>query len=110
MWSDLRVFIRSFWPDWMARMSGVASVVLTFWGIVFNHPIMRWHVFLAAFVCYFIASFRVWQKEYHIRRESEPIVVGVLERFESRSAYLVKQYTEVRDQFGNRGQGAVPTD
>lgn len=89
-------------------MSGVASVVLTVWGIVFNHPIKRWHVFLAAFVCYFFASFRVWQKEYHKRRESEPIVVGVLERFESRSAYLVKKYTEVRDQFGNRGQGAVP--
>ncbi len=106
--NDLWAFIRSFWPDWMARMSGGASVALTFWGIVWNHPIKRWHVFLAAFICYFFASLRVWQKEYHRRRASEPIVAGVLERFESRSAYLVKRYTEVRDQFGNRGQGAVP--
>lgn len=108
MSNDLWAFIRAFWPDWMARMSGGASLALTFWGIVWNHPIKRWHVFLAAFICYLIASFRVWQKEYHRRRESEPIVVGVLERFESRSAYLVKKYIEVRDQFGNRGQGAVP--
>lgn len=108
MWNDLWAFIRSFWPDWMARMTGGASLVLTLWGIVWNHPIKRWHVFLAAFVCYFLASFRVWQKEYRRRRESTPIVAGVLERFESRSAYLVKRYTEVRDQFGNRGQEAVP--
>ena len=105
---DLWAFTRSFWPDWTARMGGGASLVLTLWGIVWNHPIKRWHVFLAAFICYFIASFRVWQKEYRRRRQCEPIVVGILERFESRSAYLVKQYTEVRDQFGNRGQGAVP--
>jgi len=61
--SDLWVFTRSFCPDWTARMSGGASLVLTLWGIVWNHPIKRWHVFLAAFICYFIASFRVWQKE-----------------------------------------------
>jgi hypothetical protein len=108
VWKDLRAFIRSFWPDWTARMSGGASLALTFWGIVWNHPIKRWHVFLAAFICYFFASFRVWQKEYRRRHQSEPIVVGVLERFESRSAYLVKRYTEVRDQFGNRGLAAVP--
>jgi hypothetical protein len=108
VWRDLWVFVRSFWPDWMARMSGGASIVLTVWGIVWDHPIKRWHVFLAAFVCYFFASFRVWQKEYRRRRQAEPLVVGVLERFESRSAYLVKRYVEVRDQFGNRGQGATP--
>jgi len=104
--TDLMTFIRSFWPDWIARMSGGASLVLTFWGIVWNHPIKRWHVFLAAFICYFLASFRVWQKESQKRRRAEPIVIGILERFESRSAYLVKRYTEVRDEFGNRGQGA----
>jgi len=48
----------------------------------------------------------VWQKESQKRRRAEPIVIGILERFESRSAYLVKRYTEVRDEFGNRGQGA----
>jgi integrase-like protein len=103
--TDLMTFIRSFWPDWIARMSGGASLVLTFWGIVWNHPIKRWHVFLAAFICYFLASFRVWQKESQKRRRAEPIVIDILERFESRSAYLVKRYTEVRDEFGNRGQG-----
>jgi hypothetical protein len=91
----------------MARMTGGASLVLTLSGIVWNHPIKRWHVFLAGFMCYFLASFRVWQKEYWRRQRCEPIVVGILERFESRSAYLVKKYIEVRDQFGNRGQGEV---
>jgi hypothetical protein len=89
-------------------MTGGASLLLTAWGILWNHPIQRWGIFLVAFVCYFLASFRVWQKEYHRRCQSEPIVAGVLERFESRADYLVKRYVAVRDEFGNRGQGAVP--
>lgn len=108
MWNDLWTFVRSFWPDWIARMSGGASLVLTFWGILSNHLIKRWHVFLVAFICYFLASFRVWQKEYQKRRRAEPIVLGILERIEVRSAYLAKRYSEVRDEFGNRGQGAQP--
>lgn len=89
-------------------MAGGASLLLTAWGIFWNHPIQRWQIFLIAFVCYFLASFRVWQKEHHKQHQSEPIVAGVLERFESRADYLVKRYVAVRDEFGNRGQGAVP--
>ncbi len=46
-------------------MTGVASLIFLVIGLWWQ-PIPRWAVFLAAAICYVIASFRVWQREHKI--------------------------------------------
>lgn len=59
---DIRLYVSGFWPDWLSKLSGIASVILLFIGAFW--PIKRWEIFLASVVCYVVASFRVWHIEH----------------------------------------------
>jgi hypothetical protein len=61
--ADICFYVRSFWRDWVSRMTGIASLALLVWSVFWNAQITRMEVFGAAVVCYVVASFRVWQLE-----------------------------------------------
>jgi hypothetical protein len=71
---ELGRYISGFIRDWVALMSGVASIVLTFIGIHRGSPIPNSYVWEAAAICFFIASFRVWLAEH--RRAEAAIKAG----------------------------------
>ena len=62
---DLGSFLAAIMADWVALMSGIASVLLTIIGIAKKwERIPSWAFWLAATVCFFIASGRVWTTEH----------------------------------------------
>ena len=76
------LYVRSFWPDWLSRMSGIASVALLAIATIWNRPLPRWSVFLAAAVCYAVASFRVWQQKHResltFKKEADEVYADVV--------------------------------
>jgi hypothetical protein len=65
----IRLYVSEFWPDWISKLSGIASVILLLIGAFWS--INRWEVLLASVVCYIVASFRVWHIEYKKRVDAE---------------------------------------
>lgn len=64
MLRDLRAFALLVWHDWLATMSGIASVLLAAAGAAFpNLP--AWAFWVAAMACLFVAMFRAWRREHH---------------------------------------------
>lgn len=84
---DLRGFFTAIFTDWVSLMSGIASVTLTILGVV-----RKWDAFprralwVAALICFFFASTRVWTEEHRSRLTAEqhlqdltiPILSGVI--------------------------------
>lgn len=69
---DLKDFINALVGDWVALMSGIASVVLTIVGIAKKwKQVPRWTFWAAAVVCFFFASARVWTTEHRARLQAE---------------------------------------
>ncbi len=56
-------FIRVISGDWMARMSGPASVPLTILAIYLEGPWVKAGLIILAFICAWIAAYRVWAAE-----------------------------------------------
>jgi hypothetical protein len=63
MMRDVLAFLRAIWRDWVARMSGVASVILGVLSATLKE-VPTWSFWLAAAICLLIASFRVWRTEH----------------------------------------------
>lgn len=62
---DIKDFFVALMGDWVVLMSGVASVVLAVVGIAKKwEKVPRWAFWLAAIVCFFLASARVWTTEH----------------------------------------------
>ena len=57
-------FFQSFTVDWVAWMSGGASVALATWAAVWPTPLPSWAFWVAAGLCLVLASYRIWRKEY----------------------------------------------
>ncbi|SRR5713101_2349456 len=68
MWKQgqesLQAYLWAFWSDWLALMSGIASVVLTAVGAVSVAPVPSSFFWIAAGFCFVIASYRIWLKEH----------------------------------------------
>jgi hypothetical protein len=66
---NFRQFFWAIWEDWVARMSGPASVILTFAAVIFgwDSAASAWWLWAAALVCLAFTFYRVWQKEYYER-------------------------------------------
>jgi hypothetical protein len=62
--AQLRIFARAVWKDWLALMSGIASVGLAIVGKVTQEPLLGWLFWGAAVFCFVAAAYRVWAKEY----------------------------------------------
>ena len=57
-------YLRALWSDLVARLSGIASVILTAIGATRKAGLPSWTFWVAAAVCFIFASFRVWLKQY----------------------------------------------
>ncbi len=69
---DLQGFFSAIFADWVALMSGIASVVLTILGVVRKWDTLPRRVLLiAALVCFFFAAARVWTGEHRARLLAE---------------------------------------
>ncbi len=61
----IRQYFAAWAADWTGRMSGFASVVLTFW-ITFFPPTLtaaRWTLLITAIVCFVLGSYHIWARE-----------------------------------------------
>jgi hypothetical protein len=61
----LRKFFAAWWADWTGRMSGVASIALTFWATFFPPTFSgaRWALVAVAIICFALGSYHIWAKE-----------------------------------------------
>ena len=57
-------YLRALWSDLVARLSGIASVVLSAIGASRRTGLPSWTFWVAAGICFLIASFRAWLKEH----------------------------------------------
>ena len=76
-------FIVAFCSDFVALMSGIASVVLAFVGIAMGTRAPNTAVWTAAALCFLFASYRVWLKGHNKAIEAVPTTENpnALERF-----------------------------
>jgi hypothetical protein len=69
---DLQGFFLAIFADWVALMSGIASVALTILGVVRKWDALpRRALWVAALICFFFAAARVWTAEHRARLTSE---------------------------------------
>jgi len=66
---DLLGFLLALSADWVALMSGGASVILTALGFFREPKVQRKMFWFAALLCFFLASVRVWTTE-HMRNQA----------------------------------------
>jgi hypothetical protein len=62
-WQEFWRFLRAFAGDWIALVSGVASVVLSILAASSTTNLPNWTFWVAAATSFLVASFRVWTKE-----------------------------------------------
>jgi hypothetical protein len=68
---DFKEFLAALSADWVSLMSGIASVVLTVISVARRwQSIPRWALWVAAAICFFLASARVWTTEHRARAEN----------------------------------------
>ena len=81
-------YLRSFLSDWIALMSGAASVLFTFWAIVFESTNinLKYGLLVVSAVCFVIASYRIWSAEHsevqRLRTEAEQKNNPIIQEFE----------------------------
>lgn len=68
-----REFFTALYKDWIASVSGLASVVLAVWAAIIlpQSTVLRRSLWIAFAVCLFIASYRIWVAAYKKSREEE---------------------------------------
>ena len=63
----IREYAASLWADWVALMSGLASVALAFWAAYLppaNVQAGRTLLWITAVLCFVVASYRIWAREH----------------------------------------------
>jgi hypothetical protein len=71
-------YLLAFTHDWVTLMSGIASVVLTIAGIARKWEfIPRWYWLVTAAICFFVASFRVWNAEHRKYLETQSTLQNI---------------------------------
>jgi hypothetical protein len=63
----VREYARALWEDWVALMSGVASVVFAVWAAYFPPADVfaaRTLLWVAAVLCFLVSSYRIWANEH----------------------------------------------
>jgi len=86
----IRKFIAAWLADWTGRMSGFASIVLTFWATFFppNIDKARWALLIAGIVCFVFGSYHIWAKEHKALLAEQaakllPELLGELKHYEN---------------------------
>jgi hypothetical protein len=73
----IREFIKVLWDDWVALMSGIASIALAFWAAYFPPTDVvagRTLLWLASVICFILAAYRIWSKEFKARQAAERLL------------------------------------
>jgi hypothetical protein len=60
-----REYLGALWLHWIALMSGIVSVGITFWEKIHN-SIGKYVLYTVAAMCVFLAGFQAWQDEHRI--------------------------------------------
>jgi hypothetical protein len=70
---EITQFFEAIWRDWVARVSGIGSVVLLVLGLwpFYDKPIPRWIVLNIGLACFFFAAASVWTDEHRLRIQKE---------------------------------------
>jgi len=75
----LKRFAYTIWQDWLALMSGIASVILASIGTFYTNAPPAWLFWVASVVCVVVASYRVWLRECQ-RADAADAKIAELER------------------------------
>lgn len=73
----IRGFFKVLWDDWVALMSGIASIALAFWAAYYppadvaTGKALLW---ITAVLCFILAAYRIWSKEHAARLEAERLL------------------------------------
>lgn len=62
----LKEYFAALWADWVARMSGAASIILAFLAAYFEFIVQHGKaaLWVTAAICFIIASYRIWVKKH----------------------------------------------
>jgi hypothetical protein len=88
---DLGSFLQAILTDWIALLSGAASVVLSFLGAIGRKELPRWVWWTAAAVCFLLASCRVWTSQY---RRANNLQVNINEQINPKLSCSIDQAGE----------------
>lgn len=75
----LRQFLVAVWKDWIALMSGLASVLLGVLAATRDSTLPPWTFWLTAVLCLLLCVFRVWWNEFDAREKTEAKLKELLE-------------------------------
>jgi len=69
----LRDFLAALYDDWLALVSGIASVVLAVWVALFapSSEVARKALWLTFAICLFVAAYRIWAREHRLYVEEK---------------------------------------
>ncbi len=91
----MREYIAALWADWMALMSGIASVALAVW-VVFFPPVdiygARTLLWVSVIACFLFASYRIWAKE---RDATEKEIARLKAEHEQKESALQSRIAEL---------------
>jgi hypothetical protein len=60
----LRQFLREVGKNWVALVTGIASFVLGFVGVIFPTFVPAWIIWPVTYICLVIASYQVWKRKH----------------------------------------------
>jgi hypothetical protein len=106
--STFALYIHAIWRDWVAKFSGIAAAILTVLGAFF--PIERWEIFVAAALCYVLASFSVWRAEHRGRVRAEGLANDERSSAESQVAELRTELTAAETRLADERANKRSTD
>ena len=66
MVGGFKVHVKSLWDEFVTKMTGIASLILTVLGVFLSlsGDTFAWMFWVAAAVCLVVCSFLVWRKDY----------------------------------------------
>jgi hypothetical protein len=112
--SRISEYFSAIYHDWMARMSGVASVVLAVVGLIWpsyfgdiHH--LRTAMWIASALCLVFASFRIWLGERKALEAEKGRNVGSDLRGSIRLGYIDKQRLSPKTGWEDISQGCLVT-
>jgi len=114
----LRKYLASLWADWVARMSGVASVILAFLAAYLEFIVKHGKaaLWVTAAICFVIASYRIWAKEHQALEAKQAELDAVLANNDAalhgqtKRDYIIQRLQELIRQHGQLPTGWIDSD
>jgi hypothetical protein len=98
----LREYIAVLWADWVALMSGLASVLLAVW-VVFFPPTdvyaSRTLLWIATVACFLVSSYRIWASERNASLAKRVELEGVIAELRAQLDERIRR-REIKEKLG----------